>query len=102
MKIQALAAAAFLLAMSPAFAQQPTAPAAPQPAAAPVVQRDLCGARIMTSMVKANYQVECLSLGKMSIDRLHKAGYRVTATLVAPGSDRHEVEVGLFVEKADK
>lgn len=66
------------------------------------VQRDMCGARILTSMIKENYRVECLNLGETNIDRLLKAGYRVTATVVAQGSDKYEAEVALFVEKAGK
>lgn len=66
------------------------------------VQRDMCSARVMTSMIKENYRIKCMNLGETSIDKLLKAGYRVTATVVAPGSDKYEVELALFVEKAGK
>ena len=64
------------------------------------VQRDVCSARILHSMANANYRLSCLNLNEISIDNLLRAGYRVTATMTLPGSDRHESYISLFVEKS--
>jgi len=64
------------------------------------VQRDVCSALILHPMAKANYRLSCLNLNDISIDDLLRAGYRVTATMTLPGSDRHESYISLFVEKA--
>lgn len=64
------------------------------------VQRDVCSARILHSMANTNYRLSCLNLDEISIDNLLRAGYRVTATMTLPGSDRHESYISLFVEKA--
>ena len=64
------------------------------------VQRDVCSARILNSMANTNYRLSCLNLGEISIDNLLRAGYRVTATMTLPGSDRHESYISLFVEKS--
>jgi hypothetical protein len=63
------------------------------------VQRDVCSARILHSMATSNYRLSCLNLNEISIDNLLRAGYRVTATMTLPGSDRHESYISLFVEK---
>lgn len=65
------------------------------------VQRDMCGARVLTPMTSENYRVDCLNLGEISINSLLK-DYRVTATIVTQGDDRYEAGIVLFVEKAEK
>ncbi|MGK0674780.1 MAG: hypothetical protein ABWU16_09015 [Halothiobacillaceae bacterium] len=64
------------------------------------VQRDVCSALILHSMATSNYRLSCLNLNEISIDDLLRAGYRVTATMTLPGSDRYESYISLFVEKA--
>lgn len=88
-----IAALAMILAASQAAAQE---------AAQPKPKLDVCGTQILGFMVKKNYEVECLKLGRISIDELATMGYRVTASFTVPGGSTESAHVGLFIEKTDK
>jgi len=64
------------------------------------VERDVCSSLILKSMLKHNYSLECLNMGRTNIDSLLRGGYRVTASMIVDGSDKHEAYITLFVEKA--
>lgn len=83
-------ALSFLVASMGAFADEPKKE----------VERDVCSSLILKSMLKHNYSLECLNMGRTNIDTLLRSGYRVTASTIIDGSDNKEACITLFVEKA--